>query len=120
MMLNARVTPGASLMTLKVGRNRPDFFARLCVRHQAPTGGGVTKIAYYQRRDLWSVRVRYGVTVSRANASPASSDAVDAVATHLRTARRRGTEIRLAEEFATMMCVRRKAPRRNVLGAYDC
>ena len=31
----------------------------------------------------------------------------------------RGAEIRLAEEFATMLCARREAPLRNVLGAYE-
>eukprot|EP00966_Prymnesium_polylepis_P110296 2552051-Prymnesium_polylepis.1 len=57
---------------------------------QAPTRGGVNKYSILSTPRPWSVRVCFGVTVRRADASPASSDAV---ATYLRTARRRGAEI---------------------------
>eukprot|EP00966_Prymnesium_polylepis_P143302 3308059-Prymnesium_polylepis.1 len=75
MMLKARVTSGASLMTLKVSRDRQIFYARLCAcGHQAPRGG-VNKNSILSTPRPWSVRVCYGVTVSRVSASSASSDA---------------------------------------------
>eukprot|EP00966_Prymnesium_polylepis_P296242 6843295-Prymnesium_polylepis.1 len=88
MMLNARVTPDASLMTIKVGGSRAKFLRALmrAWTRQAPTRGGVNKNSILSAPWPWSVRVLRGRTVRRATAPPASSDAV---ATDLRTARRR-------------------------------
>eukprot|EP00966_Prymnesium_polylepis_P241501 5584884-Prymnesium_polylepis.1 len=53
------------------------FSARLCARgHQRSSPmGGVNKNSILSTPRPWSVLVCLGVTVSRANASPASSDA---------------------------------------------
>eukprot|EP00966_Prymnesium_polylepis_P008125 187181-Prymnesium_polylepis.1 len=42
-ILKARVIPGASLMTLKMGRNRQTFFAHVCARDIKPPRGGANK-----------------------------------------------------------------------------
>eukprot|EP00966_Prymnesium_polylepis_P121396 2805667-Prymnesium_polylepis.1 len=104
MMLKARATARPLAHCLNDAKSG----AKLHARDIKPQRGGVNKIACYQRR------VRYGVTVRRVNASPAFSGAA---ATDLRTARRCGAEIRLAEEFAAPpmsdVGVRRESPRRN-------
>eukprot|EP00966_Prymnesium_polylepis_P329737 7385418-Prymnesium_polylepis.1 len=64
MMLNAQVTPGSSLMTLKVSRNRKNFSARLRARgHQRSSPmGGVKKNSILSTPRPWSVMVCLGVT----------------------------------------------------------
>eukprot|EP00966_Prymnesium_polylepis_P071477 1660783-Prymnesium_polylepis.1 len=78
----------------KSGRKCKISSRAYCTRawtRQAPTRGGVNKYSTLSTPRPCSVRVRFGVTVRRENASPAS---FDVVATYSRTARRRGAEIR--------------------------